>query len=373
MDPHQHLDDPALDRDAISRRHFLGTGMVLAGGALFAGNSEAQTKGNARRIDLHHHFVPDVFFAYQQRHNAARTNPWSPSKDLEDMDKFGTATAMLSITQPAFNLGDRDEIRKVARESNEAAAKLVADKPGRFGNLAGIPLKDIEGSLKEIEYAYDTLKADGICLISSYGDVWLGNTMFAPVYEELNRRRAVIHVHPTSPNCCSNLPILKDGVPNEGAMIEFGTDTTRSIASVIFSGTGKRYPDITWIFSHAGGSMPFLIERFLQFGASAEIVPGIVTKGQGVAISGNAMPGPEVMAQIRRFYYDTAQASNPVAMDALKKVVRVSQIVYGTDYWFRTAEETGRGLGTAKVFSAQEMRAVDRGNAERIMPRLKGV
>lgn len=362
----------SAQHQVLSRRAFVHSGLLLAGALPFAGETlKAQAKGAARRIDVHHHFVPDAFFAYQQRHNTARVNPWSLSKDLEDMDKFGTATAMLSITQPAFNMGERDEIRKVARECNEAAAKLVAEKPGRFGNFAGIAPLDVEGSLKEIEYSYDALKADGICLISSYGDVWLGSARFAPIYEELNRRKAIVYVHPTAPNCCSNLPVLKDGVPNEGAMIEYGTDTTRTIASIIFSGTGKRYPDITWIFSHAGGSMPFLIERFFQFGASGEVIPGIVTKGQGVAVSGNQMPGPEVLAQIRRFYYDTAQSSNPVAMDALKKVAHVSQIVYGTDYWYRTAEETDRGLRTAKVFNSQEMHAVNRGNAERIMPRWK--
>jgi len=195
--------------------------------------------------------------------------------------------------------------------------------------------------------------------------------MFWPVYEELNRRHAVIHVHPTPPNCCMNLPIAKDGVPNEGAMIEYGTDTTRTIASLIFSGTAKRFPNISWIFSHAGGTMPFLIERFLQFGASAEIIPGITTTGQRVGISGNRMPGGEVLAQIRRFYYDTAQSSNPIALEALKRVVHASQIVYGTDYWFRTAEDTDRGLRTARVFDSREMAAVNRGNVERILPLLK--
>jgi len=354
-----------------SRREFIAGiaaasgGLALSGGRLFA-----QGQG-PRRIDVHHHFVPDAYFAYQQKHNMARANAWSLDKDLEDMDKFGTETAILSITQPAFNKGEREEIRKIARDCNEAAAKLVADKPGRFGNFAGLPFLDTEGSLREIEYSFDKLKADGICLITSYGDVWLGSARFAPIYEELNRRKAVVYVHPTAPNCCGNLPIVKDGVPNEGAMIEYGTDTTRTIASVIFSGTGKRYPDITWIFSHAGGTMPFLIERFFQFGASAEVVAGTMTKGQGVAISGNSMPGPEVLAQIRHYYYDTAQSSNPVAMQALKTVVHTSQIVYGTDYWYRTAEETSRGLVTGKIFNAQELHAVDRGNVERILPRFK--
>lgn len=359
-----------VDRIHFTRRNFLET-VGASAGCLFARSLGRAETRSTNRIDVHHHFVPEAYFAYQRRHNPGAVNAWSLSKDLEDMDRFGTATAMLSITQPAFNLGDRDEIRSVARDCNEAAAKLVIDKPGRFGSFAGLPLKDIEGSLKEIEHSFDTLKADGICLMSSYGDVWLGNQMFWPVYEELNRRSAVIHVHPTPPNCCSNLPILKDGVPNEGAMIEYGTDTTRTIASLIFSGTAKRFPNIAWIFSHAGGTMPFLIERFLQFGASAEIVPGITTTGQRVGISGNKMPGPEVLGYLRRFYYDTAQSSNPIAMAALKKVVHVSQIVYGTDYWFRTAEDTDRGLRTATVFNSREIEAVNRTNAERILPRLK--
>ena len=361
---------PSFETRHTSRRDLLAGIAGASAGMALAGRLSAQTPG-ARRIDVHHHFVPDVYFAYQRRHNSVAVNLWSLSKDLEDMDRFGTATAMLSITQPAFNLGDRDEIRSVARECNEAAAKLVADKPGRFGNFAGIPLKDIEGSLTEIEYSFDKLKVDGICVLSNYGDVWLGNSTFWPVYEELNRRHAVIHVHPTPPNCCMNLPIAKDGVPNEGAMVEYGTDTTRTIASLIFSGTAKRFPNISWIFSHAGGTMPFLIERFLQFGASAEIIPGIMTTGQRVGISGNRMPGIEVLAQIRRFYYDTAQSSNPIALEALKKVVRASQIVYGTDYWFRTAEDTDRGLRTARVFNTREMEAVNRGNVERILPQLK--
>ena len=176
-----------------------------------------------------------------------------------------------------------NEVRKVSRGCNEAAAKLVADHPGRFGSFATIPLADTEGALRETEYALDTLKADGISLFSNYGDVWLGHATFAPVYEELNRRKAVVYVHPVLANCCANLSVAKDGVPNEIAMIEFGTDTTRALAGLIFSGMTTKFPDITWIFAHGGGTMPFLIERFFQGGASAEIVPGIRDQGAGRA------------------------------------------------------------------------------------------
>jgi 6-methylsalicylate decarboxylase len=137
---------------------------------------------------------------------------------------------------------------------------------------------------------------------------------------------------------------------------------------LIFSGSTTRYPDIQWIFSHGGGMMPYVIERFLT-GTTADLVPGVVTKGQGTNPPAKVPKG--VLYELRKMCYDTAQASNPVAMRALRTVVPVSQIVFGTDYWYRTAEETGKGLTTNKVFSAAELKAIDRGNAERILPRYK--
>jgi predicted TIM-barrel fold metal-dependent hydrolase len=165
-----------------------------------------------------------------------------------------------------------------------------------------------------------------------------------------------------------NLSVAKDGVPNEIAMIEFGTDTTRALAGLIFSGMTIKFPNITWIFAHGGGTMPFLIERFLQGGASAEIVPGIVTKGQSEPPAKTSLTGEDVLRELRKCYYDTAQISNPVSLGALRKVIPVSQILYGTDYWYRTAVESVRGLTTSKVFSAEELRAVNRTNAERLLP-----
>jgi predicted TIM-barrel fold metal-dependent hydrolase len=289
---------------------------------------------------------------------------WVLEEDLEDMDKNGTETAILSITTPGFWFAEKEETRKAVRECNDYAGKLRSDHKGRFGSFAAIYPEDTEGSLREIEYALDTLKAEGIGLFTSYGNKYLGDESFAPVYEELNRRKAVVYVHPQEGACCRGL--VKDVGPT---VIEYGADTTRTIASVVFSGTSGKYPDMSWIFSHAGGMMPFVIERFLG-GTTAEVVPGIATKGQGNVPPAKVPKG--VLYELRRLYYDTAQASNPVAMRALRTVVPVSQIVYGTDYWYRTAEETGRGLVTNKVFSAEELRMINRGNTERILPRYKG-
>lgn len=289
---------------------------------------------------------------------------WTLAEDLDDMDRNGTATAILSLTTPGLWFGPQTAIRKVVRECNEFAAKLDADHPGRFGSFASIYPPDTDGSLKEIEYAMGTLKADGVALYTNYRDKWLGHDFFNPVWEELNRRQAIVYVHPIEAACCVN-PVQDVG----DTVIEYGADTTRTIASLIFSGSSTKYPNIKWIFSHGGGMMPYVVERFLT-GTTAELIPGITTKGQGNNPPAKVPNG--VLHELQKMHYDTAQASNPVAMRALRTVVPVTQIMFGTDYWYRTAAETGRGLTTNKVFTEAELKMIDRGNVERIMPRYKG-
>ena len=297
------------------------------------------------------------------------------SASSSNLLEFGTATAITSITLPGVYFGNAEMARKVARDCNEYAAKLVADYKGRFGMFAVVPLPDIDGTLKEIEYAYDVLKADGICMYTQNADKklgmedrWPGHPFYDPMHQELNRRKAVIYTHPKVADCCTNL--VKDVIDRS---IEYGTNTARAAASLVMSGTTTRYPDETWIFSHAGGTLPYLIERFLADSA-AEIVPGIITKGQG----GDGKPGvgnpknvPKgVLYEFRRFYYEVAQMANPVAMAALKNFAP-AQILFGTDYPFRSAGETGDGVAKSKVFSAAELRAINRDNALRFLPRFR--
>jgi 6-methylsalicylate decarboxylase len=398
----------SMDPLSASRRSFVAGAAAAGVAALFPNLvSGAQGGGNnPRRIDVHHHFTPEAYLAYQRAHPeagggglapaggrggqrgdggrggqgggagrggapAGGPGAWVLERDMEDMDKNGTATAILSITTPGFWFGGIEENRKVMRQCNEAAAKIRADHPGRFGSFAAVPMLDPEGALKEIEYAMDTLKADGLGLFTNYAtNKWLGDEIFNPIWEEVNRRGLVVYTHPAEAACCRN---LGGGIAQ--TLVEYGADTTRTIGSVIQNGTTSKYPNIKFIFSHGGGMMPYVIERFLG-GTAEEVVPGIVTKGQGgtgVLHSGYSQKVPKgVLYELRRQYYDTAQASNPVAMGALRQVVPVTQIVYGTDYWYRTAEETGRGLTTNKVFNAQELQMINRGNVERIIPKYKG-
>jgi 6-methylsalicylate decarboxylase len=339
-----------------ARRTFLAGGIAALGlGAVGTGRvtpAAAQTPPKTR-IDVHHHFIPqfhvDAMMAPGRRAGAPPPK-WSPAASLEDMDKSGIATSILSIAQPGIWYGNNvEESRSLARQLNEYGAKVVRDYPGRFGLFAAIAPPDAAGSLKEIEYAFDTLKADGIGLLTSYQDKYLGDASFAPVYEELNRRKAVVYVHPTTPDCCRG---LVPGIPP--GSIEYATDSTRTIAHLVFSGTATKFPDIRWIFSHSGGTLPFLTGRFIRL--AEERKPP------------NLPNGP--MPEFRKFYYELAQGNTPGQIAALLKMVPISQVMYGTDFPFRDGAEVNQGIADWG-FSDSDLRAIERETALKLIPRVK--
>ena len=147
------------------------------------------TTAERRRIDVHHHIAPPAYLAAVGPDINPPLRTWSLAKAVEDMDQADVATAIVSITQIAMRLSDPERIRRLARDCNEYAARMVADHRGRFGMFVALPLPDIEGSLREIEYGLDQLKADGVGLYTSYHDAWLGDPLFEPLFEELNRRK----------------------------------------------------------------------------------------------------------------------------------------------------------------------------------------
>lgn len=319
-----------------------------------------KSKGTAkpagpRRIDVHHHFAPRKYvrdlgaevLCNGSAGSRAATYDWTPGMSLDDMDAGGTQTAILSVYS-ASHLANHRQARRIARETNEYAAQLAHDHPGRFGSFAVLPMPDIDGSLKEIEYSLDVLKADGVFMMTSYGNKWLGDAAFAPVYEELNRRKVMVYTHPHEPQATEG---IMPGIPP--SVIEFATDTTRTIASVLFSGNAARYPNVNFIFSHAGGVMPFILERFTRV-ASLPAHKGKFPRG--------------VMHEIKRFYYEIAQASHPYAMSSLKSFMPVSHILFGTDFPYRTAADMGSGL-VRSGFTPREIAAINHGNAAKLFPR----
>ncbi len=270
------------------------------------------------------------------------------------MDEAGIATAMISVTTPGIHFGDDAAAQKLARQCNDAGAKMVRDRPQRFGLFAALPLPDIDAGLEEIAYAFDQLKADGIGVYTNYetgGVKFLGDPTFAPILEELDRRKALVFVHPTSCTCCSSLqPDIAD------AIIEYGTDTTRTIASLVFGGAAARYPNIRYIFCHAGGTMPYLIQRFIDF------------SGRDKAATTVAMPHG-MMHELTRFYYDLAQTAHPGPVGALRKIIPLSQILFGTDYPYGAGCLDQVKHVVACGFSSAELAAVDRANALKLLPR----
>ena len=346
----------------LNRRHFLqGSAALAATSIVSAGQADAQSAASAQppaqtsapfRVDVHHHLTPpDYIAAISSRARVPIPSAeWSVAKTLDDMDKASVQTAMLSITTPGLWFGDATASLKLARSCNEYAAKLIVENKGRFGSFAALPMPNVDATLGEIAYAYDALRVDGVSMFTSYEGKWLGDAAFVPVFDELNRRKAIVATHPATAACCGNLiPYIPDSV------IEFGTDTARTIASLVFSGAADRWPDIRFIFSHAGGTMPFLIERF-EVLARAPQAARMVPNG--------------VKAALRRFFYDTAQTSNPAAMGALRQLVETSQILFGTDFPYRTGLEHVTGLSNCG-FTDAELLKIERDNALGMMPRLR--
>jgi predicted TIM-barrel fold metal-dependent hydrolase len=348
----------------FNRRTFVKGAVALAACSVLPGRNllaQAAATSAPRRIDVHQHYVSPEYFAMMTRLNDvspvqgyALWSQYTPARAIEAMDKAGVATAVLSQFSRAVGVSfanDEDTRRGVRAMNEYAAANMVGAYKGRFGQFAVLPMPDIDGSLREIEYAFDTLKADGAALLTSYDDKWLGDAAFSPVLAELNRRKAVVFVHPIDASCCR--PVIAGVTPQT---LEYPTDTTRAIMNLIVSNTATRSPDIRFIFSHAGGTLVSIAGRFL---------------GDAVSAQGLARPAEpnSRLAHVRRFYYDTAGSTNPVQMQSLRLLVPDSQIVFGTDYPFANGPAAHvAGLADSGL-SAQTLRGIYRDNALTLLPK----
>src|SRR3954470_22100448 len=311
------------------------------------------------RVDVHHHFYPPHYMEALKTPGLGGeglhfpgVRDWTVARTIEEMDSHGVATSILSLSPPGCRMLDQDRNRKMARTCNEYAVTMASDHSGRFGLFAALPMPDVEGSLAEIAYAFDTLKADGIQLMTSYGDKWCGDPAYDRVFDELNRRKALVFVHPLAPNCCGN---LIPWVP--AALVEYPHDTNRAIMSLMFSGTLARCPDIRFIFCHGGGAMPMLSGRVMHSGSNRRFLDK-VPKG--------------IDYELKKLHYDIALASFKPSLSALFAMVPATQVLLGSDYPFGSVGTSVSGLD-AFGLPADESQAVYRGNAERLIPRLKAL
>jgi predicted TIM-barrel fold metal-dependent hydrolase len=308
------------------------------------------------RIDVHHHVWPPAYLKAESERMAGTVinwdfvSRWKPEMSVEAMDRNDVAVTVNSVSTQHVHPDDPDTDAGFARECNEFNARLSADFPRRFGSFALLPLPHVDRCLKEIEYAAATLKADGFKMQTNYIDKWPGDPSFAPVFDELNRRKATIFFHPhTPPACMKFLPGVNE------PLMEYPFDTTRAIASLLFSGTLKRCPDLKLIFAHGGGTMPFLANRI---GGLVKMRPEL-----------NAMLPNGIEHEIRKLYFDVVSVTNRPAWKALTELMDPSHLLFGTDIPYMTFEDGLRELGQMES-SPTQRRAIERDNALRIMPSL---
>ena len=308
------------------------TGSLLAQNAVF----------NPGRIDVHHHYIPPFVDGPNWG--------WSPESALEDMDRNNVATAILSGTTFPEPLNDgTPAARTLARKANEFVAGVAQRYPGRFGYYAAVPLADTEGSLREIEYAFDTLEADGVTMNSSAAGMWPGDPSQMAVFEELNRRKTAVFLHPnTTLTCCTNPP----GVPHN--VSEFDNDVNRAVLSLLWNGVLTNYPDINFIVAHTGGTVPVLAGRIQD--RVPQNRPDLYPHG--------------ALDKMRRLYLEIGHASFPWVIAAAMEFSGPSRLLFGTDYPVEPHAPTTRYIPSGGVDPAVTY-ALDRGNAERVFPRFR--
>jgi predicted TIM-barrel fold metal-dependent hydrolase len=342
-----------------SRRDFAIGAAALCGAAILPSRSGAQTGARAalaRAVDFHHHFNPPflVTAAAGNRVGANGGLNWETSYSLDDMDKAGIGRAIIS---PPTGFAERTDIDPKARapmirKVNDYGAELVRDHPGRYFQLVYMPLPDVDAALKEIEYGFSALKVVGVGFATSYGEKYASDASFAPVFEELNRRKAIAYFHPLAAACCTR--VIPE-FPAEANLLEIPYDTARTVMGFLFSGAFRRYPDVKWVFSHSGGAMPMFAGRFNRLLQTTDV----------------SKFAPEgINAEFKKLYYETANASSPPTIAALMKFAPLSQVLFGSDHPYVSDVDNIADLKSCGL-SGREMNAILYENAERLVPQLK--
>ncbi|WP_322012749.1 amidohydrolase family protein [Paraburkholderia sp. J12] len=329
-------------------------------------NEAALTAGrithNGGRIDVHAHYLPARYreAAIAAGHAHPDGMPflpgWSVAEALDVMDSVDVQTQMLSISSPGVHFGSAEAARDLARMVNEEGAQAVRDYPGRFGLFASLPLPDLDGALLELEHAFDVLHADGIVLKSNFDGMYPGDARLDPLFAELNRRRAIVFLHPTSPACpCCHGASL--GYPRP--TLEFIFETTRAVVQLLLNGVISRYPEVRFIVPHAGAALPLVVDRVV---------------GSMPVLDLPRRPSPEeVFADLRTLYFDLAGFPVPRGIPALLEIADSARLLYGSDWPFTPTARMAMltdALDRTPALAGEMRAAVMRGNALKLFPRL---
>ena len=310
---------------------------------------------SAHRIDVHQHVVPPFWAKALPAHGGDPSGTvvpqWSPESAIAFMDSQEITTGILSLTAPSVANWYKSQRREMARRVNEYTADLVSNRPDRFGNFATLPLPDVEGSLRELEYALDTLAADGVILLANYSGRYLGDPAFDPLWAELDRREAVVFIHPGQPP----LPIIP-GVA--GPLVDYPYDTTRAAVQLVLNGTLEKHSRVRVILAHAGGFLPYVSHRIA---------------GLARVFRSDALEPADILTGIKRFYFDTALSSSPAALPTLKAFAGAGRVLFGSDFPYANAAigaSFAAQLDAYDDFTADERAAINHVNAWSLFPRL---
>ncbi|MEW6453475.1 MAG: amidohydrolase family protein [Pseudomonadota bacterium] len=314
-------------------------------------------------IDTHQHPVPDYYARALASVGITGSgeNPWpewSIEKQLDLMGELNIKAVVNSVASPGAYFGDIDKAIAIARECNEGSAKMVADRPHQFGAFALLPLPDVQAAAKEAAYALDTLKLDGICLLTHTDKRHLGHADEDELYAELDKRKAVVFVHPLR-NQAKNMPAYS----YPAGMTELVLDTTRAIHNLLWNGTFGKFPNIKWIMPHGGGTIPFLVYR----ASAMDNHPKVQAK----------LPGGSVESALRGLYYDVAEVNHPAPLKALMEIADPSRVLFGSDYPFsrhtnpeQDVRDSIKGFEAFGGWDAATRRGIEHDNALKLLPRL---
>jgi 6-methylsalicylate decarboxylase len=313
------------------------------------------------RIDVHQHLMPSF---YAQALDANGGDPsdspmpvWSPELAISYMDAHEIGTSIVSLSAPSVVGWQGAGRKQMARRVNEYVAELGRSHAGRFGSFATVPLPDVDGALEEIAYAFDTLHADGVFVLATYQGRYLGDAMFEPLWAELNRRKAVVLIHPGLTPGQPPFPPVEGVVP---PLLDFLLYTTRSAVQMVFNGVIDRYPDVRFILSHAGGFLPTVALR----------VAG------GAPHFRSDLSDPAVtLAKFKRFYFDTALSTGS-AIPALLDFAPHDHILFGSDFPYAPPDVAAyfiAALDANPHLSPEQLDAVNSSNALALFPRLQSV
>ncbi|HEX3826041.1 MAG TPA: amidohydrolase family protein [Sporichthyaceae bacterium] len=312
-------------------------------------------------VDIHHHMLPDFFWRATNEADSPvggiAPPPWTPASALSFLDEAGIDVGVISISTPGVHVGDDAAARLLARRCNELSAELVKDHPERFAGFAALPLPDVDGALAELAYAFDELHLDGVVLFSNARGTYLGDREFRSLFDELQSRGAVVFVHP---NASPDPGAHRLGLPD--SLIDFTADTTRAIAQLLYSNTFAATPDVKWVFSHAGGTVPYLAGRF-----------GIVDE---MGVIAGAQDRSSAAQTFRGLYFDTALSWSDPVLALLRTVVGIDHVAFGTDFpYLRRDLAVGnrqRILDTDALSAAEKSRILG-GTASMLIPRLQAI